>query len=202
MQIDEKNLASIIQTIVDTTIKGLVDRGLLGNKRSASSKSASASSELKVPKEKSAYSQTEALLFNYRNFQKLLREKEREIEEIRQYGVLENGSAIKQYNGNGGYRPLGIILEEERIEREVKKIEDSMEKVREAISLVDKAMESVKFDPYYKILEMRYFEGRTQEDIAVEFNCTQPNINYHKRRLIQEISINLFPDKVVAEYLS
>lgn len=153
-------------------------------------------------KEKSAYSQTEALLFNYNNFRKIIRQKQQEIEDIRKYGVCERGSAVVQYGGNSGGIPRGIVLDEERVEEAIRNVEKSMETTVQAIEMIDKNMAALKSDPYYKVLEMRYFEERTQEDIAVKFNCTQQNIAYHKRRLVKELSIKLFPDKVIGEYLN
>lgn len=195
MNMDKTELTAIIKEVVESTITALVDKGLLGS-ASASSKKKSASSE------KTAYQRTEQLLFNYNNFRKLIRQKQREIEEIRRYGVCEKGAVVVQYGGNNGGIPRGIVLDEERVEDAIRNIEKSMEGTVQAIALIDKCLETLQCDPYYKILEMRYFEERTQEDIAVEFNCTQPNIAYHKQRLVKELSIKLFPDKVMEEYLN
>lgn len=201
MDFDRKVLTEIVQTVVDATISLLIDKGLLGT-ASASLESASASPKKTSMKEKSAYAQTEALLFNYRNFQKIVRQKEQEIEDIQTYGVLENGSAVKKYGGNLGGLPRGIVLDEERVETAVQKIRESMETTVQALDMIEKGLETLKHDPYYKILEMRYFEGRTQEDIAVAFKCTQPNIHYHRSRLVKELSVILFPDKVAKETLA
>lgn len=195
MDFNREELTDIIKTVVEATVNTLVDRGLLGKA------SASASSKVQM-KEKSAYSQTEALLFNYNNFRKIIKQKEQEIADIRKYGVCEKGSAVIQYGGNVGGKPRGIVLDEERVEEAVRIVQRSMETTVQALAMIDKNMATLKSDPYYRILEMRYFEERTQEDIAVEFNCTQQNIAYHKRRLVKELSIKLFPDKVVAEYLN
>lgn len=194
MNLNREELTEIIKNVVETTINALVDKGILG---SASSKSASS-----PVKEKSAYSQTEALLFNYNNFRKIVRQKQQEIEDIRKYGVCEKGSAVVQYGGNSGGIPRGIVLDEERVEEAIRNVEKSMEGTVQALALIDKNLNALKSDPYYKVLEMRYFEERTQEDIAAEFNCTQPNIAYHKRRLVKELAIKLFPDKVMNEYLN
>lgn len=199
MSFDKNELVEIVQTVVDATIKSLIDKGLLGNAtkvESANSKKASASLE------KSAYQRTEQLLFNYNNFRKIIKQKEQEIEDIRKYGVCERGSAVVQYGGNSGGTPRGIVLDEERVEDAIRNVQRSMTSTVEAIALIDKNMSELQYDPYYKILEMRYFEGRTQEDIAVEFKCTQQNIAYHKSRLVKELSIKLFPDKVISEYLN
>ena len=203
MQLDKNELIEIVQTVVDATIDGLIKKGLLGNaSASASVRSKKASANSSANTEKSAYQQTEALLYNYLNFKKIIAQKEQEIEDIKKYGVLQSGSAVVMYGGNKSGKPQGIVLDEERKASAIKNIEKSMETTVGAIALIDSCMKTLVNDPYYKILEMRYFEGRTQEDIAVEFNCSQQNIAYHKSRLVKELSIKLFPDKVVNEYLS
>lgn len=188
MQIDEKKLAEIVQNAVESTIKKMIKKGLLGT--------VSASSD------KSAFQRTEQLLFNYLGFKKIIRQKEQEIEDLRTYGVPQRGSAVVQYGGNCGGKPQGLVLDEERVEKAVENVVKSMETIVDAVTLIDKGMAAVKHDPYYKILEMRYFEGRTQEDMAIEFNCTQQNIAYHKNRLVRELSLRMFPDKVAIETLS
>lgn len=207
MQIDKAELTEIIQTVVNATVKALESKGYLGkaNKTASASKNANASKgasgkTANANADKTAYQRTEQLLFNYNNFLKIIREKEQEIVELRKYGVPNRSGAVVQYGGNTG-TVQGLVLEEERVETAVRTVEKSMETTRQAIALIDKNMATMKTDPYYKILEMRYFEGRTQEDIAVEFRCTQQNIAYHKNRLVRELSIKIFPDKVINEYL-
>lgn len=213
MEITKQELINIVEIVVDATVKRLVDTGVIGANASASLESASASSSASskpsarkrgksasASSERTAYQQTEALLFSYNNFKKIVAEKREEIDEIRKYGVPQRGSAVVQYSKDGKM-PKGLVLDEERIEEAVKKIEKSMEMTVLTLDLIDKSMAAISTDPYFKVLEMRYFEGRTQEDISVAFKCTQQNISYNKNRLIRELSIKMFPDKVAREYL-
>lgn len=195
MQIEREELVQIIQATVESTIKSLEDKGLLGsaNSKTANSRVGNASPV------KSAYQQTEQLLYNYRNFLKIVEERKQKIEDIKRYGVPQRSSAFVSYGGNSGIKEQK--MEEEKKQDAIYAIEKSMETTIQAINLIDECMDTLKLDPYYRILEMRYFEGRTQEDIAVEFGCSQQNISYNKSRLIKELSIKLFPDKVTREYL-
>jgi RNA polymerase sigma factor (sigma-70 family) len=207
VQLDKNELNEIVQAAVDATINRLIEKGLLVvNANANANVTAKGGTRLKNananPSEKSAYQQTEALLYNYLNFKKIINQKKQEIEDIKKYGVLQGGSAVVMYGGNKSGHPQGIVLDEERKASAIKNIEKSMESTVQAIALIDSCMKTLVNDPYYKVLEMRYFEGRTQEDIAVEFNCSQQNIAYHKSRLVKELSIKLFPDKVVNEYFN
>ena len=71
----------------------------------------------------------------------------------------------------------------------------------QAIALIDKCMAQLRNDPYYGILEMRYFDGRTQEDIALEFGCSQVTISNNKNRLVRELSMRLFPNQAINEMM-
>lgn len=190
MELNKKELTEIIQTVVNATIKGLEDKGYIGGKSEAA----------KPKQEKTAYQKTEQLLYNYVGFKKIVDERKAEIEDIRKYGVPKRGDAVVKYGGSVG-TVQGIVLDEERVEAAVRNVEASVQGTVQAIALIDKCMEALKTDPYYKILEMRYFEGRTQEDIALEFKCTQQAVSYNKSRLVKELSMRLFPDQVIEEYI-
>ena len=95
----------------------------------------------------------------------------------------------------------GLVLEEESVEAAVRTVERSVQGTVQAIALIDKCMAALKDDPYYEILEMRYFEGRTQEDIALYFGCSQVTISNNKNRLVRELAMRLFPNQVIDEYM-
>jgi DNA-directed RNA polymerase specialized sigma subunit len=147
---------------------------------------------------KTAYQKTEQLLYNYNGFKRIVAEKQREIEELREYGVPQKSGSIVEYSPHGG-TVQGTVLPEESVENAVRNVEASVQGTVEAIALIDKCMALISTDPYYKILEYRYFDGRTQEDIAAEFNCSQVTISNNKNRLVRELSMRLFPDQVVDE---
>lgn len=197
MQIEKSELAELIASVVRETISQL---GLV-NASGKASANASGQGEGKC-KEKTAYQKTEQLLYNYRAFQKIVQERMEEIEDIKKYGVPKKSGAIVEYGGNVGGTPRGIVLPEESVESAVQRITDSVQDTVQAISLIDKCMAQLKSDPYYCILEMRYFDGRTQEDIAYQLNCSQVTISKNKGRLVRELAMRLFPNQVVGELMS
>lgn len=192
MQIEKSEFNKLAETIATAVVTALEKKGLVvGSNINNTNKP-----------EKSAYAKTEQLLYNYRGFQKIVREREAEIEDIRKYGVPKKGGVVVEYGGGGSGTVRGIVLPEETVEAAVANVERSVQSTRQAIALIDKALEGLKTDPYYCILEMRYFDGRTQEDIAVSLKCTQSTVSANKGRLVRELSMRLFPDQVVKEYLN
>lgn len=151
--------------------------------------------------EKTAYAKTEALLYNYNDFKRIINERMLEIDDLRKYGVPKKAKDITAYNATGGGMVKGIVLEEESVEDAVRKIEHSIASMQEAITLLDSCMSKLKSDPYYKILEYRYIEGRTQEDIAGILNCSQVTISKNKNRLVKELAMRLFPSQFASEMI-
>lgn len=151
--------------------------------------------------EKSAYQKTEQLLYNYNGFKKIVQERMDEIADIRKYGVPQKCGTVGE-RVQGGNVQKGIVLPEESVEAAVRNVEASVQGTVQAIALIDKCMGALKNDPYYKVLEMRYFDGRTLEDIGVYLKCDHTTISRNKSRLVKELSMRLFPDEVMNEYMS
>jgi len=185
MQIEKQEMAEFAELVAKAVVKALG-----GNVPSANGKT-----------EKTAYQKTEQLLYNYNGFKKIVKERMEEIEELRKYGVPKKCGGVSEFVQKGGL-PRGIVLEEESVESAVATVQRSVQGTVQVIALIDKGMAALKNDPYYKILEMRYFEGRTQEDIAVTFGCNQATIARNKSRLVKELAMRLFPDQVAQEYMN
>ena len=185
MQIEKQDLENLIKETVKATI---LELGI--GKQS-----------VKIPskQERSAYQKTEMLLWNYRGFQRVVKEKLDKIEDIKRYGVPQKGNAVHSYGGTSIVRD--ITTSQESKEDAICNIKDSIQEIIEVLELIDRSMDNLRNDPYYKILEMHYFEGRTQEDIAVHYNCTQSTIAKNKSRLVRELSVRLFPNEVAKEML-
>ena len=185
MQIDKQDLLNIIKETVKTTI---LELGI-------------GKQPVKIPskQERSAYQKTEMLLWNYRGFQRVIKEKQDQIDEIKKYGVPHKGNAVHSYGGSNTVS--GITTSQESVDAAVHNIESSIAETINALELIDSSMATLRNDPYYKLLEMHYFEGRTQEDIAIYYNCTQSTIAKNKSRLVRELSVRLFPNEVAKEML-
>lgn len=191
MAITKEEMLEISELVAKSVVKALIDNGLVG---------ASANRKTKQS-EKSAYQKTEQLLFNYNNFKKIIEEKKQEIVEIETYGVPGKSAMSGGERVQSSRAEFGIVLPEESVENAVQKIHCAIQTTVQGIAMIDKALASVEHDPYYKILEMRYFEGRTLEDIGVYFNCDHSTISRNKSRLVKDLAMRLFPDEVIAEYL-
>ena len=191
MAIKKQELMCIIQAVVDATLTGLEERGLL---KPAITKVGGAKGK------QTAYERTEALLLNYNQFKAMVEDREAEIATIRKHGVLASCGNVLSPTVRGITAKQAV--DEGLVEAAIERASNSIYATVQAIALVERGLESLKGDPYYKILEMRYLEGKTQIEMAEYFGCTQQNISYNQTRLVKAMSIRMFPDKVVEECLA
>lgn len=67
------------------------------------------------------------------------------------------------------------------------------------VAKVDEALSQIKDDPYYEVISMFYFENRTRENIALDFNTSVTTISRNKTRLLNQLKVILFSDDVIYE---
>lgn len=192
-QYSVNDLEKIIEKTVDVAVTKIVtaleNKGVFGNHSKSVHK-----------KEQTAYQKTETLLFNYMGFRRIVQEKMDEIADLRRYGVPQKSGGMGE-RVQGGNLPSGIVLPEESVENAVRSVQASVQGTVQVIAMIDKCMLALTNDPYYDILPMRYFEGRTLEDIGVYLGYDHSTISRNKNRLVKELAMRLFPDEVVHEFM-
>ncbi|ODM27620.1 hypothetical protein A7W90_16150 [Clostridium sp. Bc-iso-3] len=68
----------------------------------------------------------------------------------------------------------------------------SMERTKREIQRIEKALDVVKEDAYYDIIELKYFDNHTIEYIAEHFDKDETTIRRNKNRLINKLKLILF----------
>ncbi|NYB73406.1 sigma-70 family RNA polymerase sigma factor [Sedimentibacter hydroxybenzoicus DSM 7310] len=127
-------------------------------------------------KKPESYKKTELLLYNYNSFVKSIEIKEFQIK------------AIKEISSDKG-------------EKEIRDIEKSICKTKNLIGAIDAAVETLKDDMYFDIIRLRYFEGKTIENMAEHFYVEPSTISRNNNRLIEKLKICLFSDDVIKEIM-
>lgn len=64
---------------------------------------------------------------------------------------------------------------------------------------INEALGTIKDDPYYDLIRLIYFEGRTREEAADYFDTSVTTISRNKSRLINKIKCVLFSDDFILE---
>ena len=187
MQITEAKLKELIQSTVLETIKSL---GL-----------ENANTKLKPEfAERTAYQKTEQMLYMYNKFKATVDEAERTILEYQTHGVPTRCGSVGE-RVQTSIVQVGIVLPEESVEAAIRNVQNSVERTVQVVTMIEDGLATLQIDPWYDILPMLYFEGRTQEDIASHLHTTQKTISKNKTRLVRELAMQLFPDQVIDELL-
>lgn len=158
-----------IQKIADTVISSLEEKNKLKNTESP-------------------YKKTEKLLNYYNVFKKKLENKEQALENI----VIRKSSS---FGGNGGNYEYKSELEKREDKKE--QLMELFNQYEEVIQMVDLGLEEIKNDPYYPVIDLYYFKKYRWEDIEEKLDLDNSVIYRNKKRLVTELSFNLFPRQLL-----
>ena len=153
------------------------------------------------PPKKSAYQKTESLLYHYKGFQRIVEERQEEILQLQERGVPKRSKSIVQWSG-GGNPAHDIVLPAEEIESAIESVQASVQKILRVLGMIDRGMAALADDPYYHILEKRYFDRLSQEQTALEFGVSQVTISNNQRRLVKALAAYLFPAETLDEIMN
>jgi RNA polymerase sigma factor (sigma-70 family) len=134
-------------------------------------------------------------LYRYNEFNEAIEIKENQIKELQWYGLRRQSKSITKYGSGSGE----VKTESEKLEEKIHNIEIAIEDTKHYIKIIDDALKTLKNDRFYKIIPMKYFEGKTQEEIGFELEVDTATITRNKNRLVKRLSIQFFPDEVLNE---
>lgn len=148
-----------------------------------------------IKREFSYYKRVELLLYNYENLKDAILQKEEDIEQIEKYGLPEKSKSITYYSSTSGN-----VSGEERYLQLIEKYKiDKLETERD-LSRIDKALEKIRGDKYYKIIETKYLkkgkDSMRDEDIAEQLNVDRTTITRNRKRLMNKLITIFFPESV------
>ena len=145
------------------------------------------------------FQKTEILLYNYNSFQNAIKDKEEKIEEIKAEGLRKKSNSITSFSSNGSFENKSEL---EKVEEKVDVLTQSIQTTRNFIKVIDAALDVLKDDSYFEVITMKYFEGKTREEIAEYFEVDVSTISRNKNRLINQLQIRLFSDEVIYQIFS
>lgn len=89
-----------------------------------------------------------------------------------------------------------MINKTETILKNYALLKKAVEKV-DIVDVLDKALQELSDDEYYEIIPLIYFEHRSREYIAEYFDVSVTTISRQKKRLINNLSILLYPNDFI-----
>ncbi len=140
-----------------------------------------------------SYRKTELLLRNYKHFKDVIINKDKKIAEIRAEGIVKK-SQSGETKGSFTY-----VSELERIEDKIERFERKLIKMIDSIEMLEKALEKIKKDDYYEIIELYYFENKSRMEISEELCVDPATVSRNRKRLIDILKADIFPDDFLDE---
>lgn len=137
---------------------------------------------------KEAFRKTEMRLYAYPELVENIKKYKQDIEDLRQESPGRSKDLVFFSAHGGGSRLSDEEIQEARIFVIQKKIERDQEEIDE----IDFALEAVKGDEYYPIIDMKYFKDMDDDEIAPEFPCDPRTVRRHKSRLVRRIAVKLY----------
>ena len=136
---------------------------------------------------KNIYKATEKLLYALPDLkEKALKDKEY-LKSLKEHGLSRHSGDIVRF------KKAGVRLDDEEILDGV--IQDIIARIAAnefEIDRIEKALEPLTRDPYFKVISSRYFENLHDEKIAEQIHCDPSTVRRNRGRLIHRISVRLF----------
>ena len=116
-----------------------------------------------------------------------------QIKDLEQYGIKKGTSAVHVVSN--------VIKEDEDIiiERRINNLKQSIHRTKSVLKMINLILQDIRDDKYYKIIELKYFDKKTYEEIAEVMECDISTISRNKNRLINKIKVRLFPNTFIDE---
>ena len=136
---------------------------------------------------KDVFKATEKRLYAYPVLQAKVKDDEGMLEEVRQYGIHQKSHSITRFIRNG------IRLEPDEIkEAVIIDLKAAIAADRYEIGRIDKALEQIADDEYQDLIRYKYFEQKSEDEIADLMHCAPRTVRAHKSRLVGRLSVFLY----------
>jgi DNA-directed RNA polymerase specialized sigma24 family protein len=133
--------------------------------------------------ERNYFKDTEKLLYSFPSL-RLKYEQDKEDLDNNQVTQKRKSADIVRFSGGGCQ-----VVEEEQYIIDRRK---SMERTKREITRIERALETIKDDSKYCIIEFKYFDRMETEKIAEKMECDETTVRRNKNRLVNSLKIILF----------
>ena len=97
---------------------------------------------------------------------------------------------------------LGTFKKTEKVLYEYTDWKDADGKeTKKLVKQIEKALKRIETDPYYDLIELKYFKGWTHERIAEYFDIDEKAVRYHRQKLIERLRPIIFSDEFIHELI-
>lgn len=113
---------------------------------------------------------------------------------------LKRAGMIHENRLNSFQKTEKILFLYPKMKENVSKYDfDGLKITNDFVKMVDEALAGISHDPYYDIIPMKYFDGKTHEQIAEHFDVQPAAISKQRKRLINQLRGVIFSDDFITE---
>ncbi|MBU2701674.1 hypothetical protein Ga0466249_002793 [Sporomusaceae bacterium BoRhaA] len=139
--------------------------------------------------ENNKYKKTEKRLYAYPVLKRNIARYKKDIIDIQKEDLRTSKDFVLFVKNSGGaekmdieeLRKAKILLIEQKIARDQKEIEE-----------IDTALKEIENEEYYPIIELQYFKGMSQEQVAQQLHCDKVTIWRNRKLLINKLNYSLY----------
>lgn len=139
------------------------------------------------------FKNVELLLYNYEAIKDSIKEREEQIKDLKTYGIKEKSSSITTIVEN-----VQKQSKSELIDNAIESLQQHIFRTKVFIKYIDKIIKKLEKDEYYPIIKLKYFKGKSIEEIAEILKKDSSTISRNKNRLINELKPLLLPNEVIS----
>lgn len=152
---------------------------------------------LKNPK--SSYKSTEKILYSLNVLPEAIKLIDEEIKQLEEEAkdiptptAKSNTLVLNEKEGT-------YVYGDETLETRISELKQISVKAKSQVRLVKNALKKIENDKYYDIIPLYYFDGMTIEEIAEECEWAVGTVSKHKKRLMNDLKVYIFPDTFIEE---
>ena len=136
---------------------------------------------------KAAFKATEKRLYAYPLLLAKIQDDKELIAEIEMYGLRERSHSITRFIRSGTRLDPEEIKAGVLMDLRAQIANDTHETMR-----IEKALEKIADDEYHDIIKYKYFEQKSDEEIADLIHCAPRTVRTHKSALVGRLSVILY----------
>ena len=166
-----------IKRLVNTVLKDLVSEVLKAFDIAQQRKSVN-----------NCFSRVEKLLYNYNTLKYQVEEIKKDLKDMNIEVNTTRSKDIIFFKTSNGISKDKEEIQDEKIQARYW----SMKRTESEIKRVENALDKIKDDKYYKIIELKYFDKWNISDIASALNVSETTIKKNTKELINTLSVWIF----------
>lgn len=154
--------------------------------------------EIKTEKQLTPFQKTEKLLSELSLLKGAIDSKNMLIEDLKKEGI-----SIQKKKTEVNVQASKVYLSElEKVENKIEKLQEEIARIKNVVNMVERALDTIRNNKYYDIIEMKYFDELTFEHISEKLNISVITAKRYKNKMIRQLQLVIFSDDVIKNILN